>query len=466
MAETRIWQMNAKREQSVAKCLTTRIDYARDPGKTDGGRLVSYYGCDPDFAAAEFALTKRAYYQKTGREQRREVVVYHVVQSFNKGETTPEEANRVGYEFARRFTGGDFAFVVGTHVNTNYIHNHIVWNSTSTDGTRKHFDYPRSDRDVRRVSDQICGENGLSVIEDPERPAAGGGKKPLRRDAIRSAIDDALRAGPKDFGEFAGMLKKAGLRVRTGEHTEVKLPGEKEYIRLNKLGEGYTEEDIRKALERDRGTVPFPAEDGSAIPERIPFLSELEARIGSGRSEAYERFMKVVRLKQMADTLVYMEEHGFESLEQLSGACADSGKRLAELGRRIKETESEIREKRILRRHTDNYRRTSQMWKGYRESGWSEDYRAEHETDIILRKAAAEYFKEHGLTKLPGVKKLDEEISRLLQEKKTAYRDYREIQKESEELETHRANAEHILNMACETEIERENEKSGYLIGE
>ncbi|MBR4231718.1 MAG: relaxase/mobilization nuclease domain-containing protein, partial [Oscillospiraceae bacterium] len=131
MAETRIWQMNAKREQSVAKCLTTRIDYARDPGKTDGGRLVSYYGCDPDFAAAEFALTKRAYYQKTGREQRREVVVYHVVQSFNKGETTPEEANRVGYEFARRFTGGDFAFVVGTHVNTNYIHNHIVWNSTS-----------------------------------------------------------------------------------------------------------------------------------------------------------------------------------------------------------------------------------------------------------------------------------------------------------------------------------------------
>ena len=466
MARTNIWQMHARKRQTVAKCIELKIGYAINPEKTDGGRLVSAYGCDPDFAAAEFAVTKRTYRQRTGFEQEREVAAYNVLQSFYRGEITPEEANRIGYELAMRMTHGEFAFVVGTHTDRLHVHNHIVWNSTSTDGTKKYFDYPRSKRDVRRVSDQICSENGLVVIEDPKRPDAGGAKKPLRRDAIRSAIDDALRAGPKDFGEFAEILRKAGLKVRSGEHTEVKLPGEKEYIRLDSLGEGYTEEDIRKTLDIDSKPLPISGDDGPAIPKRIPLLSELETKIGSGRGEAYERVMKVVRLKQMADTLVYMEEHGFESLEQLSGACADSGKRLAELGRRIKETESEIREKRNLRRHTDNYRRTGQMWKEYRESGWSEDYRAEHETDIILRKAAADYFKEHGLTKLPGVKKLDEEISRLLQEKKTAYREYREIQKESEELETHRANAEHILNIAYETEIERENVKGGCSIGE
>lgn len=105
------------------------------------------------------------------------------------------------------------------------------------------------------------------------------------------------------------------------------------------------------------------------------------------------------------------------------------------------------------------------MWKEYRESGWSEDYRAEHETDIILRRAAAEYFKKLGLKKLPGVKKLDEEISQLLQEKKSLYKEYREIQKESKELETHRANAEHIMDLVYEPEIEIDREKSGYSIG-
>ena len=118
MATTRLMALHAGKGRSVAKALSDSIDYMENPLKTDGGEWVSSYECDARTADNEFLLAKQQYAALTGRDQgRKDVIAYHVRQSFKPGEITPEEANRIGYELAMRFTKGRFAFVVCTHTD-------------------------------------------------------------------------------------------------------------------------------------------------------------------------------------------------------------------------------------------------------------------------------------------------------------------------------------------------------------
>lgn len=161
--------------ETIAQSLKERFDYGQNPDKTEGGELISSYGCDHMTADAEFLLSKAKYKAATGREQRRDadVLCYQIRQSFKPGEITPEEANRIGYETAMRWTKGKYAFFVATHTDKAHIHNHIYYNSTSLDCTRKFRDFIGSGRAVRRLSDRICLENDLSVITNPKLHSKG-----------------------------------------------------------------------------------------------------------------------------------------------------------------------------------------------------------------------------------------------------------------------------------------------------
>lgn len=117
MATTRIISVHVNQGKTIADCLTDRIDYSKNPEKTQGGELISSYECDPKTADAEFLYSKRQYQTITGREQRHNVIAYQVRQSFKPGEITPEDANRIGYEFAERFLKGRHAFFVATHTD-------------------------------------------------------------------------------------------------------------------------------------------------------------------------------------------------------------------------------------------------------------------------------------------------------------------------------------------------------------
>ena len=96
--------MHVNKGKTIAQCLTERTDYAKNPDKTEDGEYISAYACDAKTADSEFLLSKRQYRQLTGREQASDVIAYQIRQSFKPGEVTPEEANQLGYEFARRFT--------------------------------------------------------------------------------------------------------------------------------------------------------------------------------------------------------------------------------------------------------------------------------------------------------------------------------------------------------------------------
>ena len=206
MAATRLIALHVNKGKTVAQCLADRTDYSQNAAKTDDGKYISSYECDPKTADEEFLLSKRQYEYITGRKHQKNVIAYQIRQSFKPGEITPEEANQVGYELAMRFTKGRHAFLVATHIDKAHIHNHIIFNSTTLDCTRKFRDFHLSGLAVQKVSDIVCLEHGLSIITPKpyreRQKRTEYPKRPAQRDTIRADIDAALQKQPGSFAEL------------------------------------------------------------------------------------------------------------------------------------------------------------------------------------------------------------------------------------------------------------------------
>ncbi len=167
MATTRLMPLHTGKGRTVGQAISAIIDYTENPQKTDGGRLITSWQCDSRIADAEFLFNKNQYIQKTSRVRGEDdVIAYHLRQSFVPGEITPEDANRLGCELAKRFTKGNHAYIVCTHIDKAHIHNHVIWNSTALSQTRKFRNFWGSSRAVRRLNDTICIENGYSIVEN------------------------------------------------------------------------------------------------------------------------------------------------------------------------------------------------------------------------------------------------------------------------------------------------------------
>lgn len=263
MAYTKVFAIRARLDDRVKYAvngekteLDERIVYTADPEKTDTVRFVTTLNCrSAETAFAAMQKTKKKY-KKTGG-----VLGYHFIQSFAPGEVTPEQAHEIGCEFARRLFGNDFEVVIGTHLDKAHPHNHIVVNSVSrTDGHKYHSSPESYYNDVRGTSDALCRENDLSVITPQgkgkhyaEWKAEQGGK-PTVRGIIRADIDTIIGQA-YTYDSFLMLLRRNGYEVRRSpnrKYTTVKPPGAKRAIRLDSLGEGYTEVDILLRLSRQR----------------------------------------------------------------------------------------------------------------------------------------------------------------------------------------------------------------------
>ena len=434
--------MHKNRGKTLLTCLAARTDYAMDKDKTAEGELISSYECAPRTAAEEFALSKKIYFQKTGREQENDVIAYQFRQSFKPGEVTAEEANQIGYEFAERFLKGKHAFIVCTHINRHHIHNHVIWNSTTLDCSRKFRNFWNSTKAVRRLSDTICMEHGVSVIENPARKGMtydkwlGGNAKISSRDMLRTAIDDVLTQKPRDMDEFLRLLETKGFTVKLGKHIALRHADFKKAIRMDSLGDGYTEEEIRAVLLGKRKHVQGKRSNRNSL------LIDIDSKLRMNKTTA-----KIRNLKQMAQTINYLREHGLLDLAELQRKTAYVTAKYHELSDKIKSAESRMKAISETKTQIIAYMRTREVYEGYKKSGYSRTYYAEHEGDILLHKAAKKAFDEWDLKKLPTVKSLNVEYMDLVRQKKALYSEYSAVRNEMRELLIHKSNVEKILGV-------------------
>ena len=459
MAATRLIALHKNKGKSVAACLKSRTDYVQNPDKTEHGELISSYECSPLTVDEEFMLSKRQYELVTGRRQKSDVIAYQIRQSFKPGEITAEEANKVGYELAMRFTKGKYAFIVATHTDREHIHNHIIYNSTALDSTRKFRDFLLSGLAVQRLSDLICLEHQLSVIEiKPYRERQKRTLYPPResnRDWLCSVIDGILAEKPKDYEDFLQRLEQQGYEVKRGKYTSVKGKGQKRFIRFRTLGTGYGEDEIKAVLEGKVKHQPYQKKP----PKEQPFqlLVDIQEKMAEGKSVGYKKWATKFNLKEMSKTLLFLQEQKISSAEELRERAAAATERYHAMGDSIKAAEARLTEIAVLKTHIINYAKTRPVYDAYRKSGYSKKFLEAHREEITLHKAAKAAFDEAEMQKLPKVKELDAEFAELLTKKKAAYPDYRKARNEMQELVRAQKNVERFF---AEEKPAQENEQA------
>lgn len=233
------------------QALTDIIAYAADEKKTEKQYFTTGINCDVENAREQFNITKLSF-NKTGG-----IVCGHCMQSFDGYEVTPEEAHEIGVQMSKELWGDRFQIVVATHLNTNNVHNHIVFNSVSfVDGKRFHFCTEETMR-IRAVSDRICRERNLSVIEHPEGKRAPyslykmeKAGMPTRYNVARQALDEAISVSA-NIEEFKSELKKRGYLYQFNprrKYWTVTPPGWTKAIRTDRLGDQYTREMIQQRV--------------------------------------------------------------------------------------------------------------------------------------------------------------------------------------------------------------------------
>ena len=417
MAATRLIALHINKGKTVAQCLADRTDYSQNAAKTDDGKYISSYECDPKTADEEFLLTKRQYQHITGRQQKNDVIAYQIRQSFKPGEITPEEANRVGYETALRWTKGKHAFIVATHIDRSHIHNHIIYNSTSLDCTRKFKNFFLSGLAVQRLSDMICIEHGLSIIEPkPYRERVKRTTFPKRRtkrDELCTAIDQILKKKPKDFSAFVLQLLELGYEFKDGKQQAFRKNGEKRFIRLRSLGEGYSQEDIIAILSGKSIQKASRASKQVHAQREFNLLINIQAKLAEGKSAGYERWAKKYNRKEAARTVCLLKEKGISDYEDLTALNVQLSQRFGELSDLIKNNEKRMVEIGALLTHINNYSRTRPVYEAYRRSGYSRNFFEEHREEIQIHKAAKQAFDQLPDKKIPSRKSLNEEFYRL-----------------------------------------------------
>ena len=446
MAATRLIPMHKGKGKSVAACLKSRTDYAQNPSKTEQGELVSCYECSPITVDEEFLLTKKLYEQTTGRGQSSDVIAYQVRQSFKPGEVTPEEANKIGYEFAQRFLKGKHAFLVATHTDRAHVHNHIIFNSTAINGTHKFKNFWLSYLAVQRLSDLVCLEHQLSTIDyKPYRDRQKRVTYPPKesnRDRLCAVIDNILLGEkPPDYEAFLSALEQQGYEVKRGKYTAVKGKGQKRFVRFRTLGAGYDEDSIKAVLEGKAEHVPFQKQP-TKTDDGFKLLVDIQAKLAEGKHGGYERWAKKYNLKQMSKTLIFLQEWKIGSADELKERAEAAAARYHELGDSIKAAETRMAEIAVLRTHVVNYAKTKLVYDAYRKAGYNSKFLDAHREEITLHKAAKAAFDEARLKKLPKVKELNAEYAKLMAEKKAVYPDYRKAREEMQELQKAQKNLE------------------------
>ena len=302
MATTYIKPYKTAKGSTAFDTMKDRFDYGLNPKKC---AEVCSYLCDPETVHAEFLIVKNQYEAITGRPAEKGHLFFQIRQAFQPGEISVEGAQKIGYDTAMRWTKGKHQFFVCTHTDTGKIHNHIYYNATAEDSTRKFHNFIGSSFAIRRLSDRVCTENDLAVIVNPKQHSEsafkhygewlGTDKSPTFRERLNAAIDAALSAQPENFDAFLALMTGAGFEHKwgRGDVLSFRAEGQERFTRLRAatLGNGYDLDDIRSAIS---GRAVF-AGGGAYQPHKVNLIIDIQSKMREGKGPGYERWAKLYK---------------------------------------------------------------------------------------------------------------------------------------------------------------------------
>ena len=253
----------------IKKNLEAVINYAMNGEKTENGILVSAINCLPETAYSQMMLTKKVFHKEDGR------LGYHIIQSFNGNEVSPEKCNQIGKELAEELWGDKYQVLVCTHTNKQNIHNHIVLNSVSfIDGSKYH----NSNVEIallRETNDDICRRYGLSIIKSTKATTINNisesritnyNRNSGKMELIKADVDEAIKQATK-YQDFIDILSFKGYYIKKSNGSiSVSTPYYNRNIRLARaFGDDYTFENIKSRIYRNGAYQSYKTNDDEKV---------------------------------------------------------------------------------------------------------------------------------------------------------------------------------------------------------
>lgn len=355
MATTKIWDIRGRVDKLIRYVVNPEktanleyaaamhtienvIEYDADSMKTEQHLFVTGVNCDENNAVNEFMDAKRLW-KKTGG-----IVAYHGYQSFAAGEVDAKTAHEIGVKLAKALWGDRFQVVVSTHCNTGHYHNHFALNSVSYTDGKRYYDNKETYNRMRKESDRLCKEYGLSVIEKPKTKGKSYAEwkaefegRPTVRGTIREAIDIAV-SGSGSRLEFLDAMDQMGFIIdQSGKYPKIKHIGSERFVRFNSLGPGYSPEEIFERI-RYNEYPEFPEVPPQESPQQI-FDGQTERVAAMNYTAVYHCFVTALKItterpntnkkmsflvredqgkmRSYSDQLLMLTEHKIETKEQL-----------------------------------------------------------------------------------------------------------------------------------------------------
>ena len=432
----------------IKSTLKKALDYIENPDKTEDKMLVSSFGCSYETADIEFEMLLAQAIQKGNN------LAHHLIQSFAPGEATPEQAHEIGKQLADEVLQGKYSYVLTTHIDKGHVHNHLIFCAVDMVNHRKYNSNRQSYAYIRRTSDRLCQENGLSVV----KPGKAKGKTYAEWDAqkkgkswkakLKIAIDAAIPQA-KDFDGFLRLMEAQGYEVKQGKYISFRAladglrPGQERFTRCKTLGEDYTEERITqriKGIAIDRGPRRRSARE-------ISLRTALEDSIKAQQSAGYARWAKLHNLKQAANSLNFITEHQIDSYEGLESRMAEISAANDAAASALKDTECRLGDIALQIKNLSAYKQLRPVALELRNTKDKAAFRRQHESQLILYEAAAKSLKEAGVKKLPNLYALKAEYKKLDEERERLSEQYNEVKKELKEYGIIKQNVDSILRV-------------------
>ena len=432
----------------IKSTLKKALDYIENPDKTDEKLFVSSYGCSYETADIEFQMLLDQAFKKGNN------LAHHLIQAFEPGETTPEQAHEIGKQLADEVLQGKYSYVLTTHIDKGHVHNHLIFCAVDMVNHRKYNSNRQSYAYIRRTSDRLCQENGLSVV----KPGKAKGKTYAEWDAqkkgkswkakLKIAIDAAIPQA-KDFDGFLRLMEAQGYEVKQGKYISFRAladglrPGQERFTRCKTLGEDYTEERITQRIRGiaiDRGPRRRSARE-------ISLRTALEDSIKAQQSAGYARWAKLHNLKQAANSLNFITEHQIDSYEGLESRMAEISAANDAAASALKDTECRLGDIALQIKNLSAYKQLRPVALELRNTKDKAAFRRQHESQLILYEAAAKSLKEAGVKKLPNLYALKAEYKKLDEERERLSEQYNEVKKELKEYGIIKQNVDSILRV-------------------
>ena len=461
MAYTRIHAIKATIHKSV--------EYICNPNKTEGNLLVSSFSCTPKNARFSF----KAALSKTSSKDKN--LAYHLIQSFAPGEVTPEEAHQIGKELADRLLKGNYSYVIATHNDRNHPHNHILFCAADNTTHTKFNCCKRSYYQIRHLSDELCKEHGLSVIE----PSGRRGKKYAEWKAnqegrswkiqMRNDIDEVIEIA-NTYEEFLILIKDRGYAVKGesfGENSlkyiSFKAPGQQRFVRgsLRSLGKEYTREEIKNRIENREKYIAPEAKKLRPHQQNILKRTNAERALIDTSEEKFRNSPGLDHWARIRNLQIAAKSYAeAESLADLQTKTDEKTREensvrteLAAIGRQLVELKE-------LKYYLDQYKDNLPFHERYKKSKDPDRYMRMHETKLILFDGARRQLNQMGITpKMSLLNQVNADLEELATKQRELEKKYSAASKERKALEQKMQNITQYLGLDHEDKTQSNSQE-------